>query len=79
MTESTIQVFFSAATLFGILAYVIHAVYTGYKEHKKIVFQKLYDLDKKKTDEEDCKEWRRLEEKNMDELKGSIERRRMKR
>jgi hypothetical protein len=56
----------SISTLIGIIGYLIHSVFTGYKEFKRDAYRKLDELDDEKLSKRECNEYRIYERREAD-------------
>ena len=61
-SNSTVQIVISGATILGIIGYILHDVWTGYKSFKKETFDRL----EAKRAKSECDEFRRLAERMED-------------
>ena len=56
----------SISTLIGIIGYLVHSVFTGYKEFKRDAYRKLDELDDQKLSKRECNEYRIYERRELD-------------
>jgi hypothetical protein len=56
----------SISTLVGMIGYLLHSVFTGYKEFKKDAYKKLDELDDQKMSKRECNEYRIYERRELD-------------
>lgn len=56
----------SVTTLIGIIGYLLHSLYTGYKEFKRDAYRKLDELDDEKMGKRECNEYRIYERREID-------------
>lgn len=60
--NNTIQIAVSSVTLLGIAGYIIHSLWSGYCKFRNNMYEEL----DKKLNENQCNEYRRIEERHED-------------
>ena len=61
----------SISTLIGVIGYLLHTVFTGYKEFKKDAYRKFDELDDQKLSKRECNEYRTYERRAFDDHRAS--------
>ena len=61
----------SISTLIGVIGYLLHSLYTGYREFKRDAYRKLDELDDEKLSKRECNEYRAYERRAFDDHRAN--------
>jgi hypothetical protein len=59
----------SGATLLALVGYLLHSIYTGYREFKKDAYRRFEEIERMKLDKKQCEEFREYERREIDSHK----------